>query len=88
MITNQMSEAAERDYIRRAMETLTQASGQAPVGWWGPEYSESARTPPLLAQAGIRYVCDWANDEQPYRMKTIQGELFALPLRGYPSRLI
>jgi hypothetical protein len=34
----------------------------------------------LLAQAGIRYVCDWANDEQPYSMKTVQGELLALPI--------
>ena len=30
--------------------------------------------------AGIRYVCDWANDEQPYRMKTAAGELYALPV--------
>jgi hypothetical protein len=34
----------------------------------------------LLAQAGIRYVCDWTNDEQPYRMQTTQGELRALPI--------
>jgi allantoinase len=80
MITSKMSEAAERDYIKTAIATLTQAIGQAPVGWFGPEYGESARTPQLLAQAGIRYVCDWANDEQPYRIKTTQGELFALPL--------
>jgi allantoinase len=80
MISNKMSEAAERDYIQTALEALYRATGQAPVGWFGPEYGESARTPQLLANAGIRYVCDWANDEQPYRMKTTQGELFALPL--------
>ena len=34
----------------------------------------------MLAQAGIRYVCDWANDEQPYPMKTHDGELFSLPI--------
>ena len=45
----------------------------------GPDYGESSRTPGLLAQAGITYVCDWANDEQPYPMKTSAGELFALP---------
>src|SRR5262249_41814332 len=33
-----------------------------------------------LPQAGIRYVCDWVNDEQPYAMKTSQGELYALPI--------
>jgi allantoinase len=80
MITSKMSEAAERDYITTAIARLTRAIGQAPAGWFGPEYGESARTPQLLAQAGIRYVCDWVNDEQPYRIKTPQGELFALPL--------
>ena len=35
-------------------------------------------TPSLLAAEGIRYVCDWSNDEQPYRMKVPQGELFSL----------
>jgi peptidoglycan/xylan/chitin deacetylase (PgdA/CDA1 family) len=80
MITSKMSEATERDYIQTALETLTRATGQAPVGWFSPEYGESACTPELLAQAGIRYVWDWVNDEQPYRMKTTQGELFALPL--------
>ncbi len=80
MITSEMTEQAERDYIHRSIETLAQATGAAPAGWLGPEYGESARTPQLLAQAGIRYVCDWTNDEQPYRMTTAQGELCALPL--------
>ncbi len=41
---------------------------------------ESTRTPALLAAAGIRYVCDWPNDEQPYAMTVPSGELTALPL--------
>jgi hypothetical protein len=46
----------------------------------GSEYGESARTPQLLAQSGIRYVCDWTNDEQPYRMKTPESALYSLPI--------
>ncbi|MDQ3828300.1 MAG: polysaccharide deacetylase, partial [Candidatus Tectomicrobia bacterium] len=80
MISSKMSEQDERDYIQTSIQALKRATGQAPAGWLGPEYGESARTPQLLAQAGLRYVCDWANDEQPYRMKTAQGELFALPI--------
>jgi allantoinase len=81
MITSKMSEQEERDYIRTAIDTLTRATGGSPPnGWLGPEYGESSRTPQLLAQAGIQYVCDWVNDEQPYRMATPEGELFALPL--------
>jgi peptidoglycan/xylan/chitin deacetylase (PgdA/CDA1 family) len=80
MISSRMSEQEERQYIHTAIDTLARATGTAPAGWLGPEYGESARTPQLLAQAGMRYVCDWTNDEQPYRMKTAQGGLFALPI--------
>jgi len=80
MISSQMSEQEERDYIHASIAALSRATGHTPVGWFGPEYGESARTPPLLAQAGIRYVCDWTNDEQPYRIHTAEGELYALPI--------
>ena len=80
MITGNMPEQEERDYIRESVEALIQATGEAPKGWMGPEYGESERTPRLLGEAGIRYVCDWANDEQPYPLKVPEGELFALPV--------
>ncbi len=80
MITSNMSEQQERDYIRESLDAVTQATGTAPVGWMGPEYGESERTPRLLGEAGIRYLCDWANDEQPYPLTVPVGELFALPV--------
>jgi peptidoglycan/xylan/chitin deacetylase (PgdA/CDA1 family) len=80
MITSRMDEAQERAFIAESIAALEAATGRPPSGWAGAEYGESARTPQLLAQAGIRYVCDWANDEQPYRMTTVAGELYALPV--------
>jgi peptidoglycan/xylan/chitin deacetylase (PgdA/CDA1 family) len=80
MITSRMSDQEEREYIRTTMDALTRAIGTAPVGWLGPEYGESLRTPQLLAQSGIRYVCDWVNDEQPYALNVPEGELYALPI--------
>ena len=80
MITGDMTEEHEREYIRTSVGAIVRATGSAPSGWLGPEYGESARTPQLLAEAGIRYVCDWANDEQPYPFKTPTGELLALPM--------
>ena len=59
---------------------LEYATGAPPAGWFGPEYGESDRTPGLLAEAGLTYVCDWANDEQPYPMSTGDRPFFALPL--------
>jgi peptidoglycan/xylan/chitin deacetylase (PgdA/CDA1 family) len=80
MVTSRMSEDEERAYIRTALSTVSGASGTQPAGWLGPEYGASARTPDLLAEAGIRYVCDWPNDEQPYRMKVSSGALISLPI--------
>lgn len=80
MITSRMTESEERAYIQTSLEALTRATGVTPRGWLGPESGESARTPQLLAQAGLRYVCDWSNDEQPYRLQTPAGNLFALPM--------
>jgi peptidoglycan/xylan/chitin deacetylase (PgdA/CDA1 family) len=80
LITSNMSEEEEQEYIHRSVQGLTDATGITPLGWLGPEYAESARTPQLLAQAGIRYVCDWTNDEQPFPLKTTEGEILALPV--------
>jgi len=84
MITSLMSEDEERAYIRQSIDAVTQATGAAPGGWMGPDYGESARTPRLLAEAGIRYVCDWSNDEQPYRLNVpsnvTSGNLYSLPV--------
>ena len=80
IISSNMSEQEEREYIQKSIEALRRATGTAPVGWLGPEYGESTRTPQLLAQAGIRYVCDWPNDEQPYPIKTPEGDLISLPV--------
>ena len=77
-ITGAMDLAQERDYIAQTLERL-QACGIRPAGWFGPEYGESTRTPQLLGEAGLSYLCDWANDEQPYAMTT-PGDLVALPL--------
>ncbi len=80
MITSKMSEQQEMKYIHGSIAAIKKATGSAPHGWLGPEYGESARTPKLLAEAGINYVCDWANDEQPYLMTTEAGEMVALPI--------
>jgi peptidoglycan/xylan/chitin deacetylase (PgdA/CDA1 family) len=79
MITSNMTSHEEEAYIK-ASDSLTRATSVTPRGWFGPEYGESERTPQLLARAGLSYVCDWVNDEQPYRMTTDEGQLFALPV--------
>jgi hypothetical protein len=79
-ITETMGEAAERDYIRTSLQAVADATGSAPRGWFGTDYMESTRTVRLLAEEGVEYVCDWPNDEQPYRMEVPHGRMVALPM--------
>ncbi|TAF93954.1 MAG: polysaccharide deacetylase [Cytophagia bacterium] len=75
-----MDEAQERAQIETSVNTLRRLSGQAVAGWMSPAVSESFNTPDLLTEFGINYVCDWANDELPYPIKTTNGDLMALPV--------
>lgn len=74
-----LSEADERALIEQTLTILRQASGQAVTGWLSPAKGESLRTPDLLAQAGITYLCDWVNDDLPYPLRTAHGPLVAMP---------
>jgi len=73
-----MTPEVERAYVRASIAAITKAIGKKPAGWLGPDAQESMNTPAVLAAEGIRYVCDWSNDEQPYRMNVPNGELFSL----------
>jgi len=80
VISNKMSEAQERNYIRASLDAIEKACGTKPNGWHGPEYGESERTPALLAEFGVKYVLDWPNDEQPYLMNTPSGSIVSIPM--------
>ena len=79
-ITAEMPEAEERAYIRVALDAVGSAAGAMPVGWLSPEQSESTRTLGLLAEMGVDYLCDWANDDQPYLIGPADRSLVSLPL--------
>ncbi len=68
MLTSKMSEDEERAAIRDALDTLGRTTGKRPRGWHSQDFGESDRTPRLLAEAGLDFVADWPNDDQPYRM--------------------
>ena len=69
----------ERRQIDRCLDAVARVTGSRPRGWLAPGYGESSRTLGLLADAGVEYVCDWPNDEQPYEMRTPSGRLVSLP---------
>jgi len=76
---NGLSEDDERRVIELTLSRIAAATGSKPRGWLGPGLEENPRTPDLLRAAGLDYVADWCNDDQPYPMRTAHGDLFSLP---------
>lgn len=70
MIHSGLTEAEETQAIRESADAVAMATGQPPTGWIGQDYGESARTPGLAARAGLSWIMDWSNDDQPYWMST------------------
>ena len=70
MITSDMSESEEIAYVRASKDAVRAVAGIDPDGWIGQDFSESMRTPYIVAEHGFRYIADWPNDEQPYWMST------------------
>jgi allantoinase len=79
-IASGLAEEEERALIGRSLDVIERLVGQRPRGWLSIARSESWNTPRLLAEAGVDYVCDWPNDELPYRMTTPAGDIVNLPL--------
>ncbi|GEL17262.1 polysaccharide deacetylase family protein [Pseudonocardia asaccharolytica] len=63
-----MSREEERAYLVEIVDTIEKATGRRPRGWLGPALTETFETPALLAELGLRYVLDWCNDDQPFRL--------------------
>lgn len=79
-LTSRMSEAEERAVIAAARDAVAAVVGQAPQGWCGQDFNESARTPALLAEVGFTYTTDWANDDRPFLLGPYDGKhVVALP---------
>jgi peptidoglycan/xylan/chitin deacetylase (PgdA/CDA1 family) len=66
MLHQKLDEATERREIGDAIAAVERATGARPSGWIGQDYGESTRTPALVAEAGLDWLMDWPNDDQPY----------------------
>lgn len=79
VVINGQPEAEERQIVAEVVDTIRQATGRAPRGWLSPALTESHRSLDLLAEAGIDYVANWVNDDQPYPMRVKTGTMLSLP---------
>jgi hypothetical protein len=81
----EMDAAEERDAVRATIDRIEAASGKRPVGWLGAGLAETWSTLDYLAEAGIRYVCDWVNDDQPYLFNIGSPRWCHYPIRFRPT---
>jgi peptidoglycan/xylan/chitin deacetylase (PgdA/CDA1 family) len=79
-IATGLPEEEERALIATTLDMLEKASGTRPRGWMSIARSQSFNTAWLLAEAGLSYMCDWANDDLPYRFATPAGGLVNVPI--------
>jgi peptidoglycan/xylan/chitin deacetylase (PgdA/CDA1 family) len=74
-----LDETSERALIGAALERIEAGTGSRPRGWLGPGLAETDRTPDILREAGIDYVCDWIADDLPFTLTAGDGTITALP---------
>src|SRR3989442_4139043 len=82
----------QRAAIREAVRLIEKFTGRKPEGWLGAGLTETWETLDLLREAGIEYVSDWVNDDQPYEIRTTSGPLVSVPysieLNDIPTMVI
>jgi peptidoglycan/xylan/chitin deacetylase (PgdA/CDA1 family) len=62
----ELSEAEEREHIRKAVESMKKTVGERPLGWYC-RYGPSVHTRELVVEeGGFLFDCDAYNDDLPY----------------------
>ncbi len=79
ILINRQTEAEERALVNSVVAAIHKGTGRRPRGWLSPALSETTRTLDLLAAAGIDYVGNWVNDDQPYPMRVKSGRMLSMP---------
>ncbi|MBI3969164.1 MAG: polysaccharide deacetylase family protein [Chloroflexi bacterium] len=74
-----MTEEQERAMIQDSIDTVKRATGKDLAGWLSPALTNSLATLDLIAEAGIKYTCDWFQDDQPFPLKVRKGRLISVP---------
>lgn len=73
-----MDEAAERDYIRKAVASIESTTGTRPLGWLS-RYLTTERTRRLLAEEGFFYTMDDYSHDRPFWDTTQPSPLLVVP---------
>ena len=73
-------EHEERAFVQDCVETFRRLTGRRLAGWFSPAASNTLNTPDLVAEAGIKYFCDFYHDDQPTPLRVRGGRtLISVP---------
>jgi peptidoglycan/xylan/chitin deacetylase (PgdA/CDA1 family) len=74
-----VSEDEERAHITASVDMFRRITGRQLPGWLSPALSHTLYTPDLVAEAGMRYFCDFVHDDQPWPVRVRSGRLITVP---------
>ena len=77
---NEAGPGEEERIIHNTLATIEKYAGRRPTGWLSSGLQETWDSLDHLAAAGVTYVGDWCNDDQPYVMSLGEGRtMVAMP---------
>jgi len=80
LLTNYQSDPlAEEELIESALKVYEDVVGKKSPGWLSSSLRSTPNTPEIIAKKGMKFICDYMNDEQPYLMDTENGPIVAIP---------
>ena len=85
--TKEMDRDTERRIIADCLRDVGTRFGRPVAGWRSPYGSQSPATLELLAEAGVRYVGDFSNDDRPFGILAGGRPLLAIPMNHFYSDL-
>lgn len=74
----QLNEDEEREFIRKAVDSIQRTTGTRPVGWLS-RYLHTANTRRLLAEEGFAYHMDDYSDDQPFWQRENGKQILVMP---------
>ena len=72
-------EDEERAFISDCVQTYLRMTGRQLAGWFSPAASFTLNTPDLVAEFGIKYYCDFYQDDQPVPLRVKRNRLITIP---------
>ena len=69
----------EKAVIHETLKVYEKVVGRKAGGWLSSSLRSTPHTPEVLADAGLKFLCDYMNDDQPYLIHTAHGPLVNVP---------